>query len=78
MLSQAVDKLRHCEFLEGLAVLGLAVWKSMCLLQMPELCDYLVAKRWTMTDWKTCKPAQCESNAMNVIVSSVRPFLDPP
>jgi hypothetical protein len=81
-LAQALDRLRLCELQEGLAMLTLAVWKSQCLWDMPPASsschDYMTALRWTRDGWKSCKAAQRESNAMNVIVLAVRPFLDPP
>jgi hypothetical protein len=68
---------RH-EYSERLALVELAAWKAQCLWQMPDSCPYLEYTQWIDSGWKTCKRMQRHSNAMNVIVSSVRPFLDPP
>jgi hypothetical protein len=70
----AVLKLERYEDLERLALLQLAVWKSECLKQMP-VGDYFVVNKWLMSGWKACKAKHRESNAMTIVIASVRPFL---
>jgi hypothetical protein len=76
-LENVLIQLRRYECWERLVLIGLAVWKAQCLWQMPGDCDYFASEQWIATDWKTCKAAQRESSAMDVIVKCVRPFLDP-
>jgi hypothetical protein len=77
LLHQTLLNLKRCEYWERLVLVGLAVWKSQCLWQMPVSCNYLASEQWIASDWKTCKAAQRDSHAVNVIVQCVRPFLDP-
>jgi hypothetical protein len=60
---------------ERLTLLGLTVWKAACLGQMPAL-DYHGAQTWLSSGWKQCKSEQLTSNAMDIVVSAVRSFLD--
>jgi hypothetical protein len=89
-LTAAMTMLRKYEYLEPFALLELAVWKAGCLKQMPSLnhdicplsCpsinhDIYRAQQWIASSWKAHKAEQRYSNAMSIIVSLVRPFLDP-
>jgi hypothetical protein len=78
LLRQTLSNWRRLEYSERLALVGLAAWKAQCLWQMPDSCPYLEYAQWIDSGWKTCKRMQRHSNAMNIIVSSVRPFLGLP
>ena len=76
-LQQAHVILNKYEHWEGIALLELAVWKAICLVEMPpEACgDYYAAKAWLDSGWKILKPAQRQSNAVDIVLSRVVPFL---
>jgi hypothetical protein len=78
LLRQTLLNLRRHHCSERLALVGLAAWKAQCLCQVPDSGHYLTYAQWIASGWKTCKASQRDSNAMNVIVTSVKPFLDPP
>jgi hypothetical protein len=65
-------------FLEQLALLALAVWKAQCLMQMPDGGGFLVSEQWVKSGWKAQKDQHKDSDAMAIVASAVRPFLDPP
>jgi hypothetical protein len=75
---QTLLHLRRHHYSERLALIGLAAWKAQCLCQVPNSGQYLAYAQWIASGWKTCKASQRDSNAMNVIVQCVTPFLDPP
>jgi hypothetical protein len=78
LLRQTLLNLRRHHFSDRLALVGLAAWKAQCLCQVPDSGHYLTYAQWIASGWKTCKASQRDSNAMNVIVTCVKPFLDPP
>ena len=77
-LQPAYRILNKYEHWERIALLELAVWKAICLVKMPaEACtDYYAAKKWLDSGWKTLKSAQRQSNAVDIVLSRVVPFLD--
>jgi hypothetical protein len=78
-LSEVKELLDKYEYLEPQALLGLAVWKSECIKQMPDDCTgFLSSHQWIFSGWKVLKKDHRDSNAMSIVVLSVRPFLDPP
>jgi hypothetical protein len=76
LLDTAVQVLQRCEHAERMAILGLAVWKAMCLLQVPEKVNYYSLHEWPRLGWKECKAEQRNSRAMTIISESVSPFLE--
>jgi hypothetical protein len=77
-LPVATGLLTRYEYLEPQALLALAVWKAECIKQMPlEGIDCFRAQHWISAGWKALKKEHCDSNAMSIVVLSVRPFLDP-
>jgi hypothetical protein len=60
----------------------LAIWKSQCLMNMPnckrerDMGNYLAAQEWARSGWKKRKHEVRTSNAIGIIVSAVRPFLE--
>jgi hypothetical protein len=76
LLDSAVQELQRYEHSEQMAVLHLAVWKAVCLLQMPEKVDYYLAQEWVRSGWKSCKAEQRNSSAMSILLSSVLPFVE--
>jgi hypothetical protein len=78
-LTKVTELLTRYEYLEPQAMLALAVWKAECLKQMPiHGIDFFRAERWIASGWKALKKEHRDSNAIAIIVLSVRPFLDPP
>jgi hypothetical protein len=75
LLILAQKKLRTVQLWEGLVTLALAVWKAQCLLQMPKDSDYSMSSEWKTSGWKVSKMDQLESNAIFIVVNSVKPFL---
>jgi hypothetical protein len=73
-LDRPLKKMKACFQTESLVLLALAVWKAQCLKQMPT--SDTAAQDWIQSGWKSCKAQQPYSNAMEIIVTSVRPFLD--
>jgi hypothetical protein len=69
-----LKKLKACFQNEVLLLLALAVWKAQCLQQMPP--DDTAAQDWIQSRWKSYKAQESRSNAAEIIVTSVRPFLD--
>jgi hypothetical protein len=78
LLRQTLSRWRRYEYSERLTLVGLAAWKAQCLWQIPDSCPYLEYTQWIVSGWKTYKRMHRDSNATNIIVSAVRPFLDPP
>jgi hypothetical protein len=76
LLERPTKKLKTTLQNERLTLLGLAVWKAKCMCQIPPVTDYHGVQEWLRSDWKTCKAEQLTSNAMDIIVSAVRSFLD--
>jgi hypothetical protein len=75
-LPEAKDLLTRYEYLEPQALLALAVWKAECIQQMPlDGIDFFRAQHWISSGWKALKKEHRNSNAMTIVVSSVRPFL---
>jgi hypothetical protein len=73
-LDRPLKKMKACFQTEALVLLALAVWKAQCLKQMPP--SDTDAQDWIQSGWKSCKAQQPYSNAMEIIVTNVRPFLD--
>jgi hypothetical protein len=70
-------KLKMCLATERLVLLGLAVWKAKCIQEMPDATTgYFATQEWVRSGWKSVKEAQSGSNAVTVVVASVRSFLD--
>jgi hypothetical protein len=77
-LTEVTDLLAKYEYWEPQALLELAVWKSECIKQMPkDKVDFLGAQQWIYSGWKALKKEHRDSNAISIVVSMVRPFLDP-
>jgi hypothetical protein len=76
LIERPLKRLRSCLQSERLVLLALAVWKGKCLRQMPPVTDYDEALEWMRSGWKRCKGLQRDSNAMSIVVSAVRQFLD--
>jgi hypothetical protein len=77
LLERPTKKLKTCLQNERLTLLGLAVWKAECIRQVPSVVmDYYTIQQWMSSGWKACKPEQRASNAMPIIVSAVRSFLE--
>jgi hypothetical protein len=74
LLDRPLKKLKACFQNEVLLLLALAVWKAQCLQQMPP--DDTAAQDWIQSGWKSYKAQESRSNAAEIIVTSVRPFLD--
>lgn len=77
-LEVSLHMVRWFEQLDRLMLLGLAVWKSECLLQLPKGSDFYNAKEWMESGWKDCKQERISSNAIPIIVRAVGPFLGSP
>jgi hypothetical protein len=73
---QPVKKMRLCLSTEQLFLIGLAVWKAQCVWNMPPVTDYATAQEWIRLGWKSSKETLRDSNAMTIVTSSVRPFLE--
>jgi hypothetical protein len=72
-----IFNLKTCLQNERLTLLGLAVWKTECLRQVPSVVmDYYTIQQWMSSGWKACKPEQRASNATPIIVSAMRLFLE--
>jgi hypothetical protein len=74
LLDRPLKKLKACFQSEALMLLALAVWKAQCLQQMPPNDE--AARDWIQSGWKSSKAQQSHSNAMEIILTSVRPFLN--
>jgi hypothetical protein len=74
-VERPLKKLRMCLTSERLSLLSMAVWKGKCLRQMPVVSDYDAALEWMRSGWKACKASQYDSQAMNIVVAAVQPFL---
>jgi hypothetical protein len=66
---------------EAIALLELAVWKAVCLVnddddddQMTKRKGYLSWKVWSTVGWKESKGALHNTNAVGIIVMAVLPF----
>jgi hypothetical protein len=60
---------------ERLSLLELAIWKALCLLDMPAMTDYMEARQWHTYKWQSNKSKYQRSNASAVIVAAVLLFL---
>jgi hypothetical protein len=78
MLEQSLLRLQRYQCEEGLIILALAVWKSRCLIHMPETADYLSLQQWARSGWKKRKVERCDRTNVAIIVDAVRPFLREP
>jgi hypothetical protein len=75
--TQAIALLEKYENMERLSLLYLAVWKTECLSQMPEVVHtFSSAQQWFSSGWKERKAQERKSGAMHTIVSLVNPFLE--
>jgi hypothetical protein len=77
LLTKALKATKSYEYWDHSALLGCAVWKAQCLLQMLEINGFFVQQEWHTLGWKTCKTEQRDSVAISEVVALVRPFLDP-
>jgi hypothetical protein len=75
LLEVPLKRLRTCLANERLSLLALAVWKGKCWRQMSAAVDLDAALEWMRSGWKACKVAQYDSNAMDIVVRAVQPFL---
>jgi hypothetical protein len=76
LLDSAVQDLQRYERAERMTVLGWAVWKAVCQMQMTEKGGYLSALEWARSGWKACKAQQRYARAMTIMSVSVSPFLE--
>jgi hypothetical protein len=76
---QAADKIKNMMTWyvqrELLIPLQLAIWKSQCLQDMPQVHGGYLS--WTTSGWKANKAKQWDSNARAIIALLVQPFLSP-
>jgi hypothetical protein len=76
---QAAEKIKNMKtwFMqrELLIPLQLAIWKSQCLQDMPQVPGCYLS--WTTSGWKANKAKQWDSNARAIIALLVQPFLSP-
>jgi hypothetical protein len=78
LLAKAMNLLIKYEHWEHLALLELAIWKAECLDRMPDIKNnFSKAVDWMARGWKMHKEELRSSNAIAIVVSLVRPFLDP-
>jgi hypothetical protein len=69
-----VDQLDSLEQKERLSLLELAVWKALCLVDMPAMTVYVEAMEWHAYKWQSNKSKYRRSNASAVIVAAVLLF----
>lgn len=76
-LTVAIENgLKRFEFMEGLALLELAIWKQMCKANPPQaLSDYCSFLEWDKRGWKEQKANYRPNQVINVIIMNVLPFL---
>jgi hypothetical protein len=74
---KAVDKVKNMKTWymqrEPLIPLQLAVWKSQCLQDVPQVPECYLS--WVTSGWKVNKAKQWDSNASAMVASLVQPFL---
>lgn len=73
-MKTAMKTLERYKYKERLVTVALAVWKTQCILASPDP-SYLATLEWARSGWKTVKPEQRDSNAMEIVVKAVQPFL---
>jgi hypothetical protein len=73
-METAMKSLERYNYKERLVTLALAVWKTQCILEAP-VAGYLASLEWARSGWKTIKSEQRDSNAMEIIVKAVQPYL---
>lgn len=66
LLSRMEVRINECLAQERIALLEVVAWKAMCVVENPSSFG---------TGWQKCKDEQRESNAIGIIVRSVRPFI---
>jgi hypothetical protein len=76
-LERPLKKLKMFEHCERLVILRLAVWRAECQRQMPETThgNVVACLDWIKAGWKDMKKGQQSSNAMNIVATAVRSFL---
>jgi hypothetical protein len=74
-IEQVHTILNQLEEKERLSLLELAIWKALCLLDMPVMTDYYETTQWQSCNWHSVKARNKRSNASAIIVAAVLPFL---
>lgn len=82
-LAEVEELVDRYERLEQCHLLGLVAWKAVCISNPSSsaksfLNDYHAWIEWARRGWKSAKDEMRHSNAIGVIVRSVRPFIEQP
>jgi hypothetical protein len=70
-----LDQLDRLEQKESLSLLELAIWKALCLSDMPTMTNYVETLQWHAHQWQSNKSKYQRSKASDIIVAAVLPFL---